>query len=152
MKPIYFVFAFWLYSTLFYGCGSASQSQPKQLEGGPASAPVISVQLNDMWNQVFPSQSAQLTDSRYFTAPSSINAVGGSYAGDHPGQYLHARILVGEEQCEYQANGINETVFTLQFCSGGIGTNTYLAADTVIELVNYDAPGILIEAHFNLTR
>jgi hypothetical protein len=152
MKIVYYAFAFWFYSFLMYGCGSAGQSSPKQLAGGPTSSPVIAVQLNDMWNQVFPSESVELTDARYFTPPSAITAVGGSYGGSNPGQYLHARIVIGSEQCEYQANGINETVFSLQFCSGGVGSNTYLPAGTQIELVNYDAPGILIEAHFNLTR
>ncbi len=132
------------------GCGSGSQSIQK-VGGG---APVIVVSLNDAFTTVAPngSEKVQLTDVRYFNAPSSITIVQGTYQGSSPGQYLHGRLLVGSEQCEYQNTGINDPVLTLMFCSGGIGANTYLPAGTIIELVNYDAPGYLLQADFNLVR
>lgn len=131
------------------GCGTA-ESVAKV--GG--NAPVIVVSLNDAFTLVAPngSEKVQLTDSRYFTPPNAVNVVQGAYAGSNPGQYLHARLLVGSEQCEYQNTGINDPVLTLMFCSGGLGTNSYLPAGTVIELVNYDAPGYLLQADFNLVK
>ena len=135
------------------GCGPAAQSAAK-LPGGPDAPSVIAVSLDDAFTTVTPngSEKVELTDARYFTPPSALNIVQGSYAGSNPGQYLHARLLVGAEQCEYQANGTSLTVLSLQFCSGGIGTNTYLPSGTVIELQNFDAPGFLVQANFNLTR
>lgn len=133
------------------GCGSAESIQKV---GGPGSAPVIVVSLNDAFTLVSPngSEKVQLTDSRYFTPPTSVTVVQGAYAGSNPGQYLHARLYVGSEQCEYQNTGINDPVLTLMFCSGGVGANTYLPAGTVIELQNYDAPGYLLQADFNLVK
>lgn len=132
------------------GCGSSTQSITK-VGGG---APVIVVSLNDAFTLVIPngSEKVQLTDSRYFTPPSTVTIVQGAYAGSNPGQYLHARILVGSEQCEYQNTGINDPILTLMFCSGGLGANSYLPAGTVIELVNYDAPGYLLQADFSLVK
>lgn len=152
-KPLLYAFAYMLYSTLMYGCGKAP-STAKQLPGGPDAPSVIAVSLDDAFTTVAPngSEKVELTDSRYFTPPNAINIVQGAYAGSNPGQYLHARIYVGAEVCEYQANGINLTVMSLQYCSGGIGPNTYLASGTVIELQNYDAPGFLVQANFYLSR
>lgn len=135
------------------GCGPAAQNAAK-LPGGPDAPSVIAVSLDDAFTTVTPngSERVELTDARYFTPPSALNIVQGSYAGSNPGQYLHARLIVGAEQCEYQANGIGITVLSLQFCSGGIGANTYLASGTVIELQNFDCPGFLVEANFNLVR
>lgn len=149
------VFAFWLYTMIAYGtgCGKAA-STAKQLPGGPDSPSVIAVSLDDAFTTVTPngSEKVELTDARYFTPPNAINIVQGVYAGFNPGQYLHARIIIGAEVCEYQANGINLTVMSLQYCSGGVGPNTYLASGTEIELQNYDAPGFLVEAVFYLSR
>lgn len=135
------------------GCGPAAQSAAK-LPGGPDAPSVIAVSLDDAFTAVTPngSERVELTDARYFTPPNALNIVQGSYAGSNPGQYLHARLIVGAEQCEYQANGIGLTVLSLQFCSGGIGANTYLASGTEIELSNYDAPGFLVQANFNLVH
>lgn len=147
-------FAFWLYTLLTYGCGAPQSQSTTKLPGGPDAPSVIAVSLDDAFTTVVPngSERVELTDSRYFTPPSALNIVQGSYAGGNPGQYLHARLIVGAEQCEYQANGITLTVLSLQYCSGGIGANTYLAAGTEIELSNYDAPGFLVQANFVLTR
>lgn len=149
MKSVYSILAL----TSLMSCAPAQQSAAK-LPGGPDSPSAISVSLDDAWTAVTPngSERVELTDARYFTPPSSINIVQGSYAGNSPGQYLHARLFVGTEQCEYQANGINITVLSLQYCSGGIGSNTYLASGTEIELSNYDAPGFLVQADFTLVR
>lgn len=135
-------------------CGSSSPSAAKQLPGGPDAPSVIAVSLDDAFTTVTPngSEKVELTDARYFTPPSSVNIVQGSYTGSNPGQYLHARLVIGSEQCEYEANGIAVTVLSLQFCSGGFGVNTYLPAGTVIELQNYDAPGFLVQANFYLSR
>jgi hypothetical protein len=137
----------------FSACGPAGQSATK-LPGGPDAPSVIAVSLDDAFTTVTPngSEKVELTDARYFTPPSALNIVQGSYAGSNPGQYLHARLYVGAEQCEYQANGIGLTVLSLQFCSGGIGANTYLASGTEIELNNNDCPGFLVQANFNLVR
>lgn len=154
-KPLLYAFAYMLYSTLFYGCGSGQQTEPtRQLPGGPTAPSVIAVSLNDAFTTVTPngSERVETTDPRYFTAPLAVNIVQGSYSGSNPGQWLHARIIVGSEQCEYQNTGINDPVLSLQFCSGGIGANTYLPANTVIELQNYDAPGYLLQADFYLSR
>lgn len=143
---------------LLSSCGANTpnvhKSSPNQVPGGSSSPYLISVSLNDAFSTVVPngSEKIETTDSRYFTAPSSINVVQGAYAGSNPGQYLHGKLLVGSEVCEYQANGINITVLSLQFCTGGIGTNSYLPDGTVIELVNHDAPGFLLEANFNLVK
>lgn len=138
-------------SCLFnFGCGSSPQG-PIPI-GGPDSAPVISVQLNDKFNEVFPSEAIQLNDARFFTPPSIINVVQGAYSGTNFGQYLHARITVSGVACEYQGNSIYAVTLTLQSCYGGLGPNTYLPSGTVIELVNYDAPGLLLEVQFNLVR
>lgn len=134
-------------------CGAAP-SIAKQLPGGPSSPSVISVSLNDAFTTVTPngSEKVETTDARYFNAPSAVNVVQGAYNGSNPGQYLHARITVGSAMCEYQANGINITVLSLQFCTGGIGVNTLIPANTILELENYDAPGYLLEANFNLVK
>lgn len=144
---------------LLSSCGAAQSISKDPLPtakigGGSNSPSLISVSLNDAFTTVAPngSEKVQINDARYFTAPTSITVVQGSYTGSNPGQYLHGKLLVGDEVCEYQANGINVTVLSLQFCSGGIGVSTYLPASTVIELVNHDAPGFLLEANFNLVR
>ncbi len=156
MKPVHFAFAWMLYSTLFYGCGSGqSPSEPaRQLPGGPSAPNVIAVSLDDAFTTVTPngSEKVGLTDSRYFTPPLAVNIVQGTYAGGNPLQYLHARLHVGSEQCEYQSTGVSDPVLSLQFCSGGVGPNTYLPSGTVIELENYDAPGFLVQANFTLVR
>lgn len=143
-------------ATLFFlsACGPAAQSVPKQLPGGPDSPAIISVSLNDAFTTVAPngSERVQLTDARYFTPPSSVTVVNGTYAGHSPGQYMHGKILVGAEECQYQATSISDVVLSLQYCSGGLGPNTYLPAGTEIELLNHNAPGFLLEANFVLVR
>ena len=147
-----FITAYALCNVLL-ACGK-SEISPHTIRvgGGNTPAPVIAVQLNDLWQQAFPSEAVEITDIRYFTAPSVVRVVGGSYAGSAPGQYLHARLVVNNEQCEYQSYGINDYNLVLQFCTGGITTNAQLPENSYIELVNYDAPGYLLETHFNLTR
>jgi hypothetical protein len=120
--------------------------------GGDDAAPIIAVQLNDLWHQAFPSEAVEVSDSRYFTAPGVVTVVGGSYAGTNNLQYLHARILINSEQCEYQSSGITDSNLVLMFCTGGLQTGVKLPIDSYIELVNYDAPGFLLETHFNLVR
>lgn len=129
-------------------CGSGGGTSMPKTVGG--SAPVIQVQLNDLWNQVFSSESVRLSDLRYFSPPSVVHAVGGAYAGGNPSQYLHARLKIDAWVCEYQANNVSSNALVLQSCAGGIVNNTQLPAGTIIELENYDAPGILLEVHFEL--
>lgn len=152
--PLRYTLAFLIVTELMYGCGANPTNVAQKLPGGPDAPSVIAVSLDDAFTTVAPngSEKVELTDSRYFTPPSSVTIVNGTYQGSNPGQYLHARLLVGAEQCEYQANGIGLTVLSLQFCSGGIGANTRLSSGTVIELVNFDCPGFLVEANFNLIK
>lgn len=138
-------------SNIIYSCAPATPSTIR-VGGGDSPTPIIAVQLNDAWNQEFPSEAVEILDARYFTPPSVVQVVNGTYAGNNPGQYLHARILVNNEQCEYQATSITATQLELQFCSGGIVANTLLPAGSFIELNNFDAPGLLLEVHFNLVR
>ena len=98
---------------LFSGCGGAATSAIKTV-GGENSPSTIAVQLNDMWNQVFPSESVQLADSRLFVAPNQIDVVGGSYGGSTPTQYLRARINTPLGSCDYQSTGINDPTLVLQ--------------------------------------
>lgn len=139
-------------ATALSGCGPGSPIN--RLPGGPDSPAVISVSLDDAFTTITPngSEKVQLTDNRYFNPPLAVNVVQGSYSGSNPSQYLHVRLYVGSEQCEYQANGISLTVLSLQFCSGGLGPNSYLPGGTIIELLNYDAPGFLVQANFMLVR
>lgn len=153
-KALLYAFAYMLYSTLMYGCGSNPGTEARKLPGGPDSPAVIAVSLDDAFTAVTPngSEKIELTDSRYFTPPNAVDIVQGSYAGTTPGQYLHARLIVGAEQCEYQANGTTITVMDLQYCTGSLGANNFLPSGTVIELQNYDAPGFLLQANFSLTK
>lgn len=134
-------------------CGGATNSILK-LPGGSNSPNVIPVSLNDAFTTVAPngSEKVQTTDDRYFTPPSAINIVQGVYTGNAPGQYLHGRIKINAEHCDYQSNSINNPVLSLMYCTGGIGANTLLSNGAVIELENYDAPGYLLEANFNLVK
>lgn len=109
----------------------------------------IDVQLNDTWNQVFPSESVQISDTRRFYEPAVIQVVGGAFAGI-PGQRLHARIKLGNTRmCEYFAMIQTDAVLVLDACYNFVD-GAYLEAGTVIELENYDAPGLLLEVHFTL--
>jgi hypothetical protein len=139
-------------SVLFTGCGASSPSIPKSV-GGSGSAAVISVSLDDAWTSVTPngSEIVQLADTRYFIAPTSLSLVQGAYSGGNPSQNLHARLLVGSEQCEYLALGTTASTLTLQSCSGGLASSTLLPSGTTIELSNYDCPGFLVQANFDLT-
>lgn len=153
MSLLKYAIAFQISSLALYGCGSG-QSLVKQEEVTKNASEVIPVQLNDMWNVIFPSQSFTLTKDYRFTPPSSVFVVGGSFAG-HPGQYLRARIKVGAAFCEYQNYNTTDATLNLQTC---YGLDDYesdvvtLASGTVIELQNYDAPGLLLETQFVIAR
>ncbi len=133
-------------------CGGAADSVSKV--GGAGSASVISVSLNDAFTTVAPngSEKVQLADARYFTPPASITALQGPYAGSNPGQYLHGKIVIGSEECVYQSTGITDTTLTKFACSAGLSSTVQLPAGTVIELVNYDASGYLLQADFSLVK
>lgn len=149
-KALLFTFAFWVYSTTMYGCG------PKPTDKAPDviqdATEIVPVQLNDMFNQVFPSQSYTLAKQYRFAPPSAVLVVGGTFSG-RPGQYMHARIKVGAAFCEYQAYEVTDKILELMDCYD-IPQNevSTLNAGTVIELQNYDAPGLLLEVQFLIAR
>jgi hypothetical protein len=104
-----------------------------------------------MWNQVFPSEAVILSDNRRFDVPSSVQVVGGSFAG-LPTQQIRARIKLGGTcECEYFNYDNQGTSLSLQACYN-FTSGDMLQAGTKIELENYDAPGLLLEAHFTLNQ
>lgn len=145
--------------SLLTGCGCGAKSVPKQVL--PSSPGPISVQLNDAWNQSFPSESVQTSDARYFNPPSAVNVVQGVaqcwdgsafFNCTGPEKALRARITFGAEVCEYQANNTNDTQLLLVSCGALPIAPVQLPAGTVITLDNYDAPGQLLEVSFTLTN
>jgi hypothetical protein len=141
-------------------CGKTQDSVPKATPQLPSGPGTLAVQLNDAWNQAFPSESAQLSDARYFNPPAEVFVVQGAalcWDGvnfnpcNGSSKALHARIHVGAAQCEYIANDNSQLVLSLLGCSG-LPIDGLLPAGTTITLENYDAPGQLLEAHFNLTQ
>lgn len=145
--------------SLLTGCGGAAKSVPKTLL--PSSSGPISVQLNDAWNQTFPSESAQTSDARYFTPPSAVFVVQGAAQCWNGSAFfnctgsekaLRARITFGADVCEYQANDTNQTALSLVSCGALPIAPVQIPAGTVITLDNYDAPGQLLEVSFTLTN
>ena len=146
-------------SLCFTGCGARTQSVPKT----PVTEGPVAAQLNDTWNESFPSEAVKLSDTRYFKPPSAVQVVQGSaqcwngsafYTCTGPEKTLRARIVIGAlGVCEYRAADTTMTTLALQDCGGIASDNeTQLPQGTVIELQNYDAPGQLLEVQFFLHR
>ena len=162
MKRVLIYFFVWLPSAFLMsaclsfltGCGTQTTNIPKRLPGGLDAPYSITVSLNDAFTSVAPngSEKVQTTDGRYFAPPASLSVVAGAYSGSNPLQYMHGKLLVGAEECQYEAVSVLAVVLTLQHCTSGLGSNTFVAPSTVIELVNHDSPGLLLQADFVLTR
>ena len=159
-KPVLFAFSFWLFTTLMYGCG-AKKTQPVVVNIPQNSPDPVLVQLDDAWKQVFPSESVRLGNAAKFQAPSAVYVVSGEaqcwdgssfYPCNGADKILRARLHIGDELCEYQADNSADVVLSLRDCSQDYSQPTMLEKDTVIELENYDAPGQLLEVKFFLTN
>lgn len=158
-KTILYVFAFHLSSLFLYGCGAAP-SVPKEVVL-TANEPPRLIQLNDAWSQVFPSESVITAGAYKFTAPSAVYVVSGAaqcwngtsfYPCNGSSKLLRARLKIGSEICEYQADNTADTVLSLRLCSVDYTVQSTLPQGTVIELENFDAPGQLLEIQFYLSQ
>jgi hypothetical protein len=114
------------------------------LGGSPHS---VDVQLNDTWNQAFPSESYAVNGASSMFFPDQVQVVGGTFAGN-PGQYLHARLHYGSQVCTYQATSTAAAFLTIFDCTST--TEYHQPAGISLELENYDAPGLLLEAHITI--
>jgi hypothetical protein len=131
----------------FSACGGAPTSA---LTDGASE--IRDIQLNDTWAQVFPSEAITLDNDYRFQAPKEVQVVGGTFAGS-PMQYIRARIRVGPTtSCEYLSTSTDAKALPLIECYGMSKEVVTLPSGTVIELNNYDAPGLLLEVHFQIAR
>lgn len=138
---------------LLVGCGG-SNGPPSTVpqSAGPTNVPVQTVQLNDLHQQVFPSESVVLGDSRLFTPPNNVLVVSGSPCGSPftPNKLKAEILLNGSPVAEYESLNILASLIPLTFQNISYPIN--LAAGDIIELRNTTGCGLLFETVVNFTK
>lgn len=135
-------------------CGKAPVGSPDNPAPLPTAPSSIHVQLNAQQTYVMGTESVQLNDARHFTAPSSVQVVGGTFNCGSPGcnsSVMRANIEVAGVTCRYESSNVNAAYMALLDCNEA-PTAMYLQSGNVITLNPLYAPGLLLEVQFFLVK
>lgn len=138
---------------LLVGCGGSNGSPSTVPQSaGPVGLPVQTVQLNDLHQQVFPSESVILGDSRLFTPPTSVLVVSGSpCASPFTPNKLKAEIRVnGSPVAEYESSNILSSIIPQTYQN--VAYPISLVAGDIVELRNLIGCGLLYETIVTFTK